>query len=56
MGTIIPLSEIIKGRENQSVYKQFCENFIPCIMGKMKFKVNCYVKKLTAMASSDTEQ
>ena len=55
MGTTIRLSEIEKGRENQSFYIQFCEKFIPCILGKIKFKVNCYVKNLSDYCSVSDE-
>ena len=55
MGTITPLSEIEKGRDNQCVYKQFCEKFISCIIGTIKFKVNCYVKNLSDYCSVSDE-
>lgn len=55
MGKGLSLSQIEKLRGDPRVYEQFCEQFIPCIMGKMKFKVNCYVKKLTDYCSVSDE-
>ena len=45
---ILQISDIEKGRSNldSSIYKVFCERYIPCVMGKIKFKTNCYAKLL----------
>ena len=55
MGKGLSMKDIEKLRGDQNVYKQFCEQFIPCIMGKMKFKINCYVKKLSEYCSVSDE-
>ena len=43
----LKLKDIEFGRKNPNIYKVFCEKFIPCVMGKIRFRVNCYSKKLS---------
>ena len=46
--TVLKISDIEKGRSNldSSIYKVFCEKYVPCVMAKIKFKTNCYAKML----------
>jgi hypothetical protein len=50
---VLELRDIEKGRNNVyfSVYKTFCEKYIPCVLGKIKFKTHCYSKKLSELCT-----
>lgn len=52
---IINLSAIEMGRQNTCVYKTFCEKYIPCVIGKIKFKNHCYSRKLSEYCSVSDE-
>ena len=42
------IADIENGRNNldSSIYTLFCEKYVPCVMGKIKFKTHCYAKML----------
>ena len=57
-GTVLQLPDIEKGRSNindSTIYTIFCEKYIPCVMGKIKFKGNCYSKALTKYCTVSDE-
>ena len=54
-GNMLNLEDIELGRKNPDIYKVFCEKFIPCVMGKIRFRVNCYSKKLSEYCSVSDE-
>jgi hypothetical protein len=53
----LSVNQIEKGRckENYGVYMLFCEKFVPCIIGKIKFRYKCYAKNFSDFCSVSDE-
>jgi hypothetical protein len=43
------------GRKAGDLYKMFIERYIPCVIGKIKFRMNCYANSLSEYCSVSDE-
>jgi hypothetical protein len=50
-----PLEELVQLRRNHAVMKVFCEHFLPCVVGKVRWKTNCCSSKVGDIATVTDE-